>query len=95
MTSKKQNKTRWTLNYLEHKFFFISTVSGCVSISAFASLVGIPIQIKSSSIGLKICAIPARIKEFKSIIKKNMKKYGKIVLLVKTKLNAIEVLLKF
>ena len=45
--------------------------------------------------GLKICAIPARIKEFKSIIKKNMKKYGKIVLLVKTKLNAIEVLLKF
>ena len=60
-------------------------------ISAFASLVGIPIRIRSSSIGLKICAITATIKSYKSITKKKKKHY-KIVLLAKSKLNSIEVL---
>ena len=71
----------------------ISTITGCVSISAFASLVGIPIGITSSSIGLKICAITVGIKKYKSIIKKKKKKHDKIVLLAKSKLNSIEVLI--
>ena len=44
-------------------------------------------------IALKICAITARIKNYKSIIEKNKKKYDKIVLLAKSKLNGIEVLI--
>ena len=68
-------------------------MTGCVSISAFASLVGIPIGITSSAIGLKICAITAGIKKYKSIIKKKKKKHDQIVLLVKPKLNSIEVLI--
>ena len=47
----------------------------------------------SSSIGLKICAIPAAIKKYKSIIKKKKKKYNQIVLLAKSKLDSIEVLI--
>ena len=43
-------------------------------ISAFASLVGIPLGITSSAIGLKLCAITAGIKKYKSIIKKKKKK---------------------
>ena len=62
-----------------------------VSISAFASLVEIPIEITSSAIGLKICIITVAIKKYKSIIKKKQKKYNKIVLLGKSKLNGIEV----
>ena len=61
-------------------------------ISAFASLAGILIGITSSAIGLKICAIAAGIKRYKSIIKKKKKKHDKIVLLAKSKLNSIEVL---
>ena len=61
-------------------------------ISAFASLAGILIGITSSAIGLKICAIAAGIKKYKSIIKKKKKKHDKIVLLAKSKLNSIEVL---
>ena len=38
-------------------------MTGCVSISAFSSLVGIPIESTSSAIGLKICAITAGIKK--------------------------------
>ena len=70
-----------------------STITGCVSISAFSSLIGIPIGIKSSAIGLKICAIAAGIKTYKSTIKKKKKKHDKIVLLGKSKLNSIEVLI--
>ena len=69
-----------------------STIIGCISISAFASLLGIPIGIKSSAIGLKICAIVAGIKKCKLIIKKKKKNHDKIVLLSKSKLNSIEVL---
>ena len=63
------------------------------SIPAFASLVGIPIGITSSSIGLKICVITAGIKQYKSIIKKKKKKRDKIVVLEKSKLNSIAFLI--
>ena len=56
-------------------------------------MLGILIGIKSSPIGLKICAIAAGIKKYKSTIKKKRKKLDKIVLLVKTKLNGIEALI--
>ena len=49
--------------------FFASTITGCVSISTFASLVGIPVGITSSAIGLEICAITSGIKNLKLIIK--------------------------
>ena len=60
------------MNYIDHLLIVISIVTGCVSISSilFDSLVGIPIGITSSAIGLKICAITAEIKKYKSIIKK-------------------------
>ena len=52
----------------------ISTIIGCVFISAFASLVDIPVGITSSLLGLKICVITAGIKKYKSMNKKNKKK---------------------
>ena len=59
-------ETNWNirkiLNYIEHLLIAISTITGCVSISAFTSVVGIPIAVTSSAIGLKICVITARIK---------------------------------
>ena len=58
----------------------------------FWFLVDIPIRIASSAIGLKICPISAGIKKYKSLVKKK-KKYGKIVLLAKSKLNSKEVLI--
>ena len=61
-------------NYIEPLLILISTVSECVSISAFASLVGNPIGIVSSAIGLKICVITAGITKYKWIIKKKKKK---------------------
>ena len=91
LMSKKYKKSCRVLNYINHLLIAISTNTGCVSILAFVSLVGIPIAITSSAIGLKICAINVRIKKYMSIIKKEKKKHEKIVLLAKSKLNSIKV----
>ena len=79
------SKLCWALSFLG------STITGCISISAFASLVGFPIGITSSAIELKMCTITAQIEKYKSIIKKKKKKHDKIVLLAKSELNSIEV----
>ena len=92
LMSKKHKKVCRVLNYIEHSLIVISTITGCVSIFAFASLVGIPIGITSSTVGLKMCVINAGIKKYKSLIKKKKKKHHKIILLGKSKLNSIEVL---
>ena len=81
-----------TLIYIKHFLILDSAITGCISISAFASLLGIPVGITSFAIGLKIYAITAGIK-YKSIIKKKKKRNDKIVLLAKAKLNTIEVLI--
>ena len=68
-------------------------VTGCVSIPTFASLVGIHIEILSSSVGTKINSITTEIKKFKSLITKKKKKHDKIVWVAKTELNTLEVLI--
>ena len=91
LMSKIYKKACKYLNYVEHLVILASTITGCVSISAFASLVCVPADITSSAVGTNICAITAGIKKYKSIIKKKKKKHDKIVLLGKDKLNTIEV----
>ena len=86
LMSKTHKKVCTSLNYIENFLILASTITGCVSISAFASLVGIPIGIMSSEIELKICAITAGVKKYKSIVKKKKKNHDKIVLLAKYKL---------
>ena len=54
MISKKHKKTCGNLNYVENLLILASAVTGCVPVSAFSSLVGIPTRIASSAIGLKI-----------------------------------------
>ena len=93
LVSKKHKKVCTTLNYTGHIFNLASTITGCISISVFASLIGVPIGIKSSAIGLKICAITAGVKKYKSIIKKKKKKHDKIVFIAKYKLKKMKVLI--
>ena len=90
MIRRKHKKVYTTLSYVEHFLILASTINGCILISAFASFLGISIGITSSATGLKICAIAAGIKKYKSIIKKKKKKHDEIVLLAKSKSNNIE-----
>ena len=81
--SEKYKKTCKYLNYVEHLLVLVSTITCCVSISAYALLVSVPAGITSSAVGIKNCAITAGIKKYKSIIKKKKRKHDKIVLLGK------------
>ena len=92
LISKKYKKVCKILNDTETLLILASTVTGYVSISALASLVGVPAGIASTGITIKMSVIIAGIKKYKSITKKKKKKHDKIVLLSKTKLNIIEVL---
>ena len=63
----RHKKVCKTLNYIKQ---FLILVTGCVSISAFSSLLGIPIRGASSAIELKICARTVVIKTYMSISKR-------------------------
>ena len=76
LTSNKHQKVCTTLNYIEHFLILASAVTGRISISAFAYLLGISIGITRFAIELKICTITAGIKKFKLIIRK---KKGNII----------------
>ena len=60
--SEKHKKACASLNYIEHSLILGSTITGCISISAFAYLVSTSIEITSPAIVLKIYAITAAIK---------------------------------
>ena len=83
LMSMKHKKVCRVLNYIKHVLILVSTVTGCASISAFASLVGL-VGVTGSAVRLKICVITAGIKNYKSIIKKKKKNHNKIVLLEKS-----------
>ena len=70
--SKKYKEVCRVLNYIDHSLNVITAITGCVSISAFASLVSIPLGIMSSAIGLTICVVNAAIKNYKSLNKESL-----------------------
>ena len=61
---KKSKNVYKVLNYTKHFLILISAGTGCITISAFASLVGIPIGITSSAIVLKSCERTGGIKKY-------------------------------
>ena len=44
-------KSTKVLTHIKHLLIIASAITGCISISAFASLLGIPIGITSTAIG--------------------------------------------
>ena len=89
LRSEKHKKTSKYLHYVEHLFILASTSTNCVSVSAFTSLVCVPIGTASSAVGIKICAMITGIKIYKSIIKK--KKKSRMTQYYQGKLNIIEI----
>ena len=84
LITKKYKKVRKILNYTEHLLILASAVTGSVSVSALASLVGIPGGSANSEITIKVSVITAGIEKCKSVIKKTKKRHDKIELLAKT-----------
>ena len=69
--NKKHKKVCKTLNCINH---FLILASVCVSTFTSNSFVSIPIGTTSSAIGLKICAMTAEVKKYKSILEKERRR---------------------
>ena len=69
LMSRQHKNVQTTLNCIEHYLFLASPMNGCISISAFASLLRISVGITSSAVGLKMCARTAGAIKQKSIMK--------------------------
>lgn len=73
----------FSLNYAENLLTWVSTITGCISISASVSLVGISLGIASSAIGLKLCVITPGFKNIVMLAKDKLKLHNTKVLLSK------------
>ena len=89
LMSKKHEKVCTILNHNEHFLILAPAITGCVSVSAFASLVGIPVRIISSAVELKICAITAAIENYKLMIPVHLQKCQKKVLKIHLPLTTV------
>ena len=58
------------MNYIKQFLVLASAVTGFISISTFAFLLGVPIKITSSAIGLKIFATAAGLKGISPLSRK-------------------------
>ena len=63
LMTRKHKKVCTTLNYVENSLISVYTITECISLSAFTSLIGIPIGTTSSAIRLKIGAITVGMKK--------------------------------
>ena len=70
LMSTKPKKICTTLSYIEHFLILASTISGCISVSAFVFLLGILIGITSYAIGLKTCALTWELKMISQQLRK-------------------------
>ena len=70
---RKNKNSCKTINYIIYFLILASTITGCISVFTFASLLGVPVASMSSAMGLKVCPIDAGIKKYKSIILKKEK----------------------
>ena len=50
LMSRKHKKVSKTLNYFQHVLILTSAITGCISMSTFASLLGILIGIKNTEV---------------------------------------------
>ena len=65
MLNNKNEKVCMILNYFEHFLTLVFTVTVCIFISAFSSLIDVSKDIMRSTIGLNICTVTERIKKYK------------------------------
>ena len=90
---KKLNKYIVSFDYLDKIFIALSASFGTLRIASYASVVGTPAGVASSSLTLIFTIGTGISKSLLKVTKKRKKKHNKITALAKTKLNTIDTLL--
>ena len=87
------NRYVTTFDYIDKIFNFLSATCNRVSIISFTSIVGAPFGIAGANLTLIFPLTTGLIKKLLNITRKKKKKYDKILILAKSKLNSIETLI--
>ena len=90
---KNLNKYIVSFDYLDKIFIALSASFGTLSIASYASVVGTPASIESSSLTLIFTVGTGISKSLLKLTKNRKKKHNKIIVLAKNKLNTIDTLL--
>ena len=90
---KKLNKHLVTFDYLDKIFIALSASFGTLSMTSYASVVGIPAGITGSSLTLVFTVGTGISKSLLKLTKQRKKKHNKVIVLAKHKLNTIDTLL--
>ena len=88
--SKKLSKHIYFFDYFDKSLIFLSVTSGGVSIASFATAIGTPIVITSTSLSLAFPLCTGLVKKLLKATRNKKKKHSKIVMLARSKLNSIE-----
>ena len=91
--SQKLNKYVTTFDYIDKILIILSATTGGVSIISFTSIIGAPAGIASASFTLIFSRATGIVKKLLNTTRKKKKKYDKILLLAKSKLNSIDTLI--
>ena len=84
---KKLGKYVTAFDYIDKILIILSAIAGGVSIISFTSVVGAPVEITSASFTLIFSLTTGIIKKLLSITRNRKKKYNKILMLDKSKLD--------
>ena len=91
--SQKLNKYVTAFDYIDKILVILSATTGGVSIISFTSAIGAPVGIVSASFTLIFSLTTGIVKKLLDITRKKRKKYDKILMLAKSKLNSIDTLI--
>ena len=86
---KRCSKYIASFGYFDKSLIVLSVTTGSISIASFATVIGVPVGMMSASCSLAFSITTGFVKKFLKTIR-NKKKYNKIVMLARSKLNSIE-----
>ena len=92
LCNKKLGKYATVFDYIDKVLIALSATSGGVCIISSVSIVGAPVGIVEASFTLIFSLTTGIVKKLLSITRNKKKKYVKILMLAKSKLNSIEAL---
>ena len=90
LMSKKLSKYISFFDYFDKSLIVLSVASGSVSITSFATVIGIPIGITSARLSLAFSLCTILVKKLLKATRNKKKKHNKIAMLARSKLNSIE-----
>ena len=87
---KRLSKYIASFEYFDKPLIVLSVLTGSISISSFATLIGAPVAMMSASCSLGFSITIGFVKKFLETTRNKKKKRNKIIMLTRSKLNSIE-----